>query len=137
MSQMFDKTMSGLSTALNMRLLKHNLISSNIANHETPGYHAKKLDFEEALARALDIDGLRGMNTSHGDHFSVGGKGSAANVRPDIYDNPEGAINNDGNTVDLEKEMSSLAENTVMYKAALQLINKKLAALRYAATDGR
>jgi flagellar basal-body rod protein FlgB len=136
MSQMFDKTTAALGTALNMRLLKHNLISSNVANAETPGYHAKKMDFEEALARALDIDGVRGMSTSHGEHFSVGA-GSVAKTRPDIYENPEGAINNDGNTVDLEREMSALAENTVMYKAALSLINKKLAALRYAATDGR
>lgn len=136
MSQMFDNTTSALSTALNMRLLKHNVISSNIANAETPNYHAKKLDFEEALSRALDIDGLRGMNTSHGDHFHVGG-GSVGKIKPDIYENSEGAINNDGNTVDLEREMSSLAENTIMYKAALQLINKKLAALRYAASEGR
>ena len=136
MSQMFDKTTSALSTALNMRLLKHNLTSSNIANAETPHYHAKKLDFEEALSRAIDSDGLRSMNTSHGDHFYVGG-GSLSKVRPDIYENPEGAINNDGNTVDLEKEMSSLAENTLMYKAALQLINKKLAAIRYAVSEGR
>ena len=136
MSQLFDKTTSALSTSLNMRLLKQNITSSNIANAETPGYHAKKIDFEEALARALDIDGLRGMSTSSPEHFSVGG-GSMAHVRPDIYENPEGAINNDGNTVDLEKEMSNLAENSIMYKAALQLINKKLAAIRYAATEGR
>ncbi len=136
MSEMFDKTTSALATALNMRLLKHDVISSNIANAETPNYHAKKLDFEEALARALDIDGLRGMSTSHGEHFAVGG-GSVSKTRPDIYENPEGAISNDGNTVDLEREMSSLAENTVMYRAALQLINKKLAALRYAASEGR
>ena len=137
MSQMFDKTTAALSTALNMRLLKNNIISSNIANAETPGYHAKKIDFEEALARALDIDGLRGMSASNDHHFIVGGKGSPARIQPDIYDNPEGAINNDGNTVDLEREMSSLSENTVMYRTALQLINKKLAALRYAVTDGR
>jgi flagellar basal-body rod protein FlgB len=136
MSQMFDKTTSALSTALNMRLLKHNITSSNIANAETPHYHAKKLDFEEALSRAIDSDGLRSMNTSHGDHFHVGG-GSLSKVRPDIYENPEGAINNDGNTVDLEKEMSTLAENTIMYKAALQLINKKLASIRYAVSEGR
>jgi flagellar basal-body rod protein FlgB len=136
MSQLFDKTTSALGTALNMRLMKHNVISGNIANAETPGYHARKLDFEEALARALDIDGVRGMSTSHGDHFAVGG-GSMEKVRPDIYENPEGAVNNDGNTVDMEREMSSLSENTVMYKAALQLIHKKLAALRYAASDGR
>jgi len=136
MSQIFDKTTSALGTALNMRLMKQNLISSNIANQETPGYHAKKMDFEEALARALDIDGLRGMSTSSGDHIAVGG-GSMSNVRPDIYENPEGAINNDGNTVDLEREMSALTENSIMYKAALQLINKKLAALRYAVTETR
>jgi flagellar basal-body rod protein FlgB len=135
MSQLFDKTTSALSTSLNMRLLKHGVISSNIANAETPNYHAKKVDFEEALARALDMDGMRSMSTSSPDHFSVGG--GSAKVEPEIYDNPDGAINNDGNTVDLEKEMSDLAENTVMYKAALSLINKKLAALRYAASDGR
>jgi flagellar basal-body rod protein FlgB len=136
MSQLFDKTTSALGTTLNMRLLKHNITSSNIANAETPNYHAKKIDFEEALARALDIDGLRSMSTSSGEHFALGG-GSMSKVRPDIYENPEGAINNDGNTVDLEREMSSLSENTIMYKAALSLINKKLAALRYAATEGR
>ncbi len=135
MSEMFDKTTAALGTALNMRLMKQNLISSNIANAETPGYHAKKIDFEEALSRALDIDGLRGMSTSSPEHYSVGGK--SAKVRPDIYENPEGAINNDGNTVDLEKEMSSLTENSIMYKAALQLINKKLAALRYAVTENK
>jgi len=136
MSDLFGKTTSALGTALNMRLLKHNVISSNVANAETPGYHAKKLDFEEALARAVDLDGMRGMSTSHGEHFALGGRGPAG-VGPDIYENPEGAINNDGNTVDLEREMSALAENTIMYKAALQLINKKLASLRYAATEGR
>lgn len=133
---LFDKTTNALGTTLNMRLLKQNIINSNIANAETPGYHAKKIDFENALARAIDVDNLRGVSTSDGAHFSVGG-GSMQKLRPDIYENPEGAINNDGNTVDLEKEMSSLAENSIMYKAAMQLINKKLATLRYAASDGR
>ena len=136
MSQFFDKTTQALGASLNMRLLKQNLISSNIANAETPGYHAKKIDFEAALARALDIDGMRGMSTSSPEHFSVGA-GAVGKVNPEIYENPEGAINNDGNTVDLEREMSSLTENSIMYKAALQLINKKMAALRYAITENR
>lgn len=135
MSSLFDKTTQALQTSLGMRQLRHNLTASNIANAETPGYHAKKLDFEEALSRALDIDGLRGMSTTNEKHFAVGGK--TASVRPDIYDNPEGAVNNDGNTVDMEKEMSALSENAVLYKAALQLINKKLAAIKYAATETR
>ncbi|HRO66330.1 MAG TPA: flagellar basal body rod protein FlgB [Pseudobdellovibrionaceae bacterium] len=132
---LFDKTAQALQTSLNMRQIKQSITSSNIANAETPGYHAQKMDFEEALSRSLDIDGLRSMSANHGDHFSVGGK--TARVRPEIYDNPEGAVNNDGNTVDLEKEMSALSENAIMYKAALQLINKKMAALKYAASEGR
>lgn len=136
MSGLFDKTIQGLATSANMRQLRQNITSANIANAETPGYHAKKLDFEEALGRALDIDGMRGMATTNPDHFPVGG-GSISKVRPDIYDNPDVPVNNDGNTVDLEKEMSALAENSILYRAAVQLINKKLGALRYAVTEGR
>ncbi|MBX2987660.1 MAG: flagellar basal body rod protein FlgB [Bdellovibrionaceae bacterium] len=132
---LFDKTSQALQTSLAMRQLRHNVTSSNVANAETPGYHAQKVDFEDALARAVDLDGLRGMSANHGDHFSVGGK--SARVRPDIYDNPQAEVNPDGNTVDLEKEMSTLAENAILYKAALQLINKKMAALKYAASEGR
>lgn len=132
---LFDKTTSALQTSLGMRQIRHNVTSSNIANAETPGYHAQKVDFEEALSRAVDLDGLRGMSTSDQQHFVVGGP--TAKVRPDIYENPEGAINNDGNTVDLEKEMSALSENAILYKAALSLINKKMAALKYAVSEGR
>jgi flagellar basal-body rod protein FlgB len=136
MSRIFDKTTEALATAANMRLLKNNVISGNIANAETPGYKAKKMDFEEALARQIDIDGLRSLSTSHSEHIPVGGRVSAR-AKTEIYDNPDAATSQDGNTVDLEKEMTVLAENQLQYKAAIQLINKKLAALKYAAGEGR
>ncbi|MFS4459432.1 flagellar basal body rod protein FlgB [Bdellovibrio sp. HCB2-146] len=133
---LFDKTTNALASSLALRQIRHNVTSSNIANAETPGYHAKKMDFENALARALDMDGANGLSTSNPEHFAVGGV-SVSKTRPDIYEDPEGAVNNDGNTVDLEKEMSALSENAIMYKSALQLINKKMAALKYAASEGR
>ena len=136
MSQLFDKTTSALNTSLNMRLIKQNIIASNIANAETPGYHAKKIDFEDALARALDLDGMRSASSSHADHIAMGA-GSMKKLRPEIYENPEGAVNNDGNTVDLQAEITNQAENQIMYQAVVELMRKKLAALRYAASDGR
>lgn len=136
MSNLFDKTTQALQTSLNMRQLRHNITASNIANAETPGYHAKKIDFEEALTRALDTDGMNSLSATSGDHFALGSV-AANKVRPDIYENPDGVVNNDGNTVDIEKEMSALSENSILYKAALHLINKKMAALKYAAGDGR
>jgi len=132
MSNLFDKTTDALATSLRMRQVRHNVTSANIANAETPGFHAKKVEFEEALARALDMDGASGLTTSHSDHYAVGGK---SEVTPGIYENPDVAMNNDGNTVDLEKEMSALAENSILYKSALQLINKKMAALKYAISE--
>ncbi|MBC7420789.1 MAG: flagellar basal body rod protein FlgB [Bdellovibrio sp.] len=134
MSNLFDKTTDALATSIQLRQVRHNVTSANIANAETPGYHAKKVDFEDALARALDLDGKGALSTSHEGHFAVGGKPS---VEPGIYENPDVAISNDGNTVDLEKEMSSLAENSILYKTALQLINKKMAALKYAISETR
>lgn len=135
MAKLFDKTTDALGAAINFRQLNQNVISSNIANAETPGYKAKKLDFEDALARAVDIHGLGRMHTGHKDHFPVNGS-SISRVRADVYDNPDVAINNDGNTVDLEREMAELAENSILYRAAVQLINKKLAGVAYAIEGG-
>lgn len=134
MGDLLDKTTRALGAVANMRQTRHNVISSNIANAETPGYQAKKLDFENALGRALNIEDMAPSGNEPG-HF-MSGPGAISKVRADIYENPDVSVNPDGNTVDLEKEMSSLAENSIMYKAAVQLINKKMAALRYAATDG-
>ena len=136
MADLLDKTTRALASSANLRSLRQNVVTANIANAETPGYAAKKLDFEQALGRALELEGIGSMKTTSEGHF-IGGAGSMARVKADTYDNPDASINNDGNTVDLEREMSNLAENTIMYRAALQLINKKLASLRYAAGDGR
>jgi flagellar basal-body rod protein FlgB len=135
MSNLFDKTSDALGAAIQFRMLKQNVTNSNIANAETPGYHAKKVDFEEALARAVDINGLGAMSVDGADQIAVNGN-SIQHARADVYDNPDAAVTNDGNTVDMEKEMADLAENNIVYSAAIQLINKKLASLAYAATEG-
>ena len=135
MSSLFGKTTDALGAAINFRSLKQDVTSSNIANAETPGYKAKKMDFEQALSRAVDIYGLGKMSVEHPDHYAVNGN-SISGVSADVYENPDITVTNDGNTVDLEREMAELAENSIMYKAAIQLINKKLAGLAYAATEG-
>ena len=70
-----DKTLKALTTALNFREMRQELISSNVANANTPGFKAKKMDFEEALARALDVDGQMQMNVIDGRHHTVGNGG--------------------------------------------------------------
>ncbi len=133
---LFGKTTDSLGAAIQFRMMKQNVHSANIANAETPGYKAKKLDFEQALSRAVDIYGLGKMSVDHPEQFPVNGT-SISKVKADVYDNPDVQVSNDGNSVDLEREMAELSDNSLTYKAAIQLINKKLAGLAYAATEGR
>lgn len=122
MSQIFDNTLKALAMSSKMRELRQSVISANVANAETPGYKAKIVDFENALASALK------------EQEPMSNK--LESLKADVYDNPEAEVGLDGNSVDLEKEMSAMLENNLMYRTATQLINKKLAALKYAATDG-
>ncbi len=135
MADFFDKTTRALGATVNFRQIRNNVISSNIANAETPGYQAKKVDFEEALNRALTVEDVGKMNGENAAHYPTG-PGALSAIKADVYDNPDGETNNDGNTVNVDQEMATLADNSIMYKAAIQLINKKMAALKYAATDG-
>ncbi|MCB9092621.1 MAG: flagellar basal body rod protein FlgB [Halobacteriovoraceae bacterium] len=125
-----DKTLQALATSINFRQMRQKLISSNIANSETPGYKAKRIDFEEALARALDIDKTNSLNVENSKHYNVGG-GGFDNLEPNIYNDPNDVVNDSGNTVDVEDEMSKMAENEIMFNAAVQLLNKKLALRKY------
>jgi len=126
-----DKTMQALAASLKYRQLRQELIASNIANAETPGYKAKKIDFEEALARALDTDDQMSMKVTDGKHFNVG-NGGFKNLQPEIVETDDGIVSQDGNTVDRDKELAEMAENKIMYDASVQLLNKKLGLLKYA-----
>ena len=131
-----DKTLQALTASLKFRQLRQELHASNIANAETPGYKTKKLDFEEALARALDVDDQLAMKSSDSRHFDVGG-GSFNNLQPEVYEDSNGIVSLDGNNVDRDAEMAEMAENKVMYDATVQLINKKLGLLKYAIGSGQ
>ena len=135
MSNLFDKSTKALGARINFAQLRHNVVSSNIANVETPGYKAKRLRFEEALSRAIDLSGKARMLASEPGHIA-NGPGRISNVRADVFEDPDVNLTNDENTVDLEKEMAVLKENSIIYKAAVQLINKKLGVLKYTVTEG-
>jgi flagellar basal-body rod protein FlgB len=124
------KTRQALASAIKFRETRQEIISSNIANAETPGFKAKRLDFEEALARALDVDGELTMKMNDPKHFNVGG-GGFNNLKPDVYEDPNGIINENDNTVDVQDEMVRMADNKLMYDALIQMMNKKLGMKKY------
>lgn len=131
--KIFDRTVQALEKTLDLRSEKQTVISSNIANAETPGYQAKAFDFEQSLSRALTLDDAPMDRTDIG-HMSAGGEINS--VIAEVYADPNNEVREDGNTVNRDKEMVSLAENQILYNAAADLVKKKLALLRYAISDG-
>lgn len=125
-----DQTSKALAASLRFREMRQDVISSNIANQETPGYKAKRLDFEDALARAVNVDGNQDLDVSDPRHYNVG-NGGFNNLKPEISNDPNGVVSENGNTVDPETEMARMAENKMMYDATVQLLNKKLGMMKY------
>ena len=137
--RLFDRTTQLLENTLDVRLLRQNVLTSNIANADTPHYRPKDVNFARALEQAqTDLTPpIAGVERSGDMPLAVvhqpqlhPGPGSV------IEDSGEGAPGLDGNRVDLERQMSSLAENGLQYGASARTVGKKLAILRYVASDG-
>lgn len=130
MSQLFDKTTNVLSAALDLYMLRHSLISDNIANAETPGFKARRIEFEGELARVLDEHKKGAVD------LEARPQRSLASVRPLIYEDPQAEVGQDRNTVDMDREMAALAKNDMKYSAATESIGRKFALLKYAIGEG-
>ncbi len=129
----FDPIIGALNTSLNLRLLNQNVISSNVANADTPGYKAQTVEFEQALREALNgNDELRPDVTSSGHQTPR----ATDPVHPVVYDDPNGVESLDGNTVDRASEMAKMAENQLLYDASAEMLKRKLGMLKYAITEG-
>jgi flagellar basal-body rod protein FlgB len=101
----FDPVIGALNTSMNLRLVEQNVISANVANADTPGYKAKKVEFEGALRDALSTGNNIPMEASDQRHII---HRETDPVNPEIYDDPNGVESLDGNTVDRASEMAHI-----------------------------
>ena len=103
--------------ALNLHAHRQQLIASNIANADTPGYKARDLDFAAALKNAEAAQGAARMPVRAGES---GPLGAELLYRSAVQRSV------DGNTVDLDVERAHFAENAVRYEAQLMFINSRI-----------
>jgi|SRR5580765_3807260 len=106
--------------ALSLRSERQRLIASNIANADTPGYVAREMNFSQALKEASGaVLPAAKLTASAPGHIPVGiGGGSFSTL---MYAAPS-QTNLDRNTVDMDRERASFADNTVKYEATLRFI---------------
>jgi flagellar basal-body rod protein FlgB len=137
--KVFDNTLSRLERALDVRLVRKNVLATNVANVDTPNFKPKDVDFTASMV-AIDGAARNEQGVSLPTMPTVGstapdGTGIATKDLA-IVDVPAGGASFDGNTVDLDRTMVAMAENALQYGASARAAGKKLAILRYVASDG-
>lgn len=144
-----DQLLGAQSTALALREQRQQVLASNIANADTPGYKAVDFNFANALRAATGAMGgaapLQGGNTSaasatpaasevlaqtarghmSGSQSAYAGLSTAIRTQYRMPAQPSA----DGNSVDMNLEGARFAENSVKYEAALKFLNGQIKTL--------
>jgi flagellar basal-body rod protein FlgB len=132
-----DYALRALSFALDGLSLRQRATAHNIANVDTPGYKAQHVSFESQLKHVLDGDAHEpgaALHTTAPNH--LGGRLGVASPLVGITQRSND-LRNDGNNVDIDLEMTTLAETTQRYQALAQLAGSKLALLKSMVRDAR
>ena len=108
--------------ALSLRSERQRLIASNIANADTPGYVARDINFAQALREATGSGSpaavLRASQPGH-----IGGGLAGGHSVSTLNFAAPSQTNLDRNSVDMDRERASFADNSVKYEATLRFIN--------------
>ena len=127
MANALDTSLQFHVEALNLRAQRQQVLASNIANADTPGYKARDIDFKKSLQDALDgrVQTLP-LARAAANHSGPAQQDAASGallyrtvVQPSL----------DGNTVDMDVERAQFAENAIHFEANLTFINSQLKAM--------
>ncbi|RAR64622.1 MULTISPECIES: flagellar basal body rod protein FlgB [Halomonadaceae] len=132
---MIDKLGSALNfqqEVLNLRQQRHEVLTSNIANADTPNYKARDFDFSQELSRAMEGGGASqsglALSTTSAGHIE--GHGSSGSKVHDLMYRVPAQPSLDGNTVDMDRERAEFADNAVRYQASLSMLNSSIRGLK-------
>lgn len=123
-----DKITNLLQSYMDVQSRRTQVIAGNIANADTPGFVAKKLDFEQYLKDAAGNAALPASRQN---------AQSALLSEPRIVDQDSAAIGLDGNTVDTGREMSDLAQAGMSFNFGAKMLQSHLRMLRLAIREGK
>lgn len=117
-----------IKNALDATELRQQMISSNIANVNTPDYKVNKVEFENRLEKAYDGIGMTKTNVRHI------GIGKPDEVRAIVTKRTNSTVKENGNNVDIDMEMTDEAATTIQYNALITQLNAKYSMIHSAIT---
>jgi flagellar basal-body rod protein FlgB len=112
---MVGSVSSSLEKYMDLLAARQKLVTSNIANVDTPGYQTKDIDFQSEFQSILN--------------------GSSSGPAPQTVSGLK--VNNDGNNVNLDREAQALSENSIRFNAATNLLKGQLRILKSAIKEGQ
>ncbi|RZO45250.1 MAG: flagellar basal body rod protein FlgB [Proteobacteria bacterium] len=138
MAGMFDNNIFTLvQKTLDFRTQRQDLLASNIANKDTPGYKAEDMVFQKSLEKALHAEEPGLLKTTNPRHFDGRNTPPLKLVEAQRINSASPFPDFDGNTVDLDREMAKMAENQLMYNASIRMLTHQFRMLKTAITEGR
>jgi len=125
---MFDKSgIDKYGTYLDLSSKRHKLIATNVANVSTPGYRSQDIDFESEFKRLTDDGPKLQVGTTHPNHMALGGRQTK---NPKVIQAKRG----DDLNVNIDKEISGLAQNELTYSIAAKLLKGRFEGIKKAIT---
>lgn len=131
---LFSDTFQALNKGLNLSTHKNRVITSNIANIETPGFKAFKVVMDGKL-NTSKTDASSGLKRTHPSHLS-GSKSKTPDGFKTIQDKST-SMRQDGNNVDLERELAELNANAIYFTALSRFIGKNFTDLNRIISEGK
>lgn len=120
-----DEALRFHQTSLSLYAARQEILASNIANADTPGYKARDIDFASALQNALAGSSAKlPVATSSAAHLE-GNAGSTILGAPVLYRRPD-QPSADGNTVNMDNERAQFANNALRYEASVKFISDEM-----------
>lgn len=133
--KLFGPTYDLLGKVLDLRSQRHTMISSNIANADTPNYKAVRINFEDELKKAMPRGNKLRLNTTNAMH--VPHNSDFRNIEPEVYQDKITVQRADGNTVDVDKEIVDMSKNQLMYNTVTQILARRFKGLLNAIKEAK
>jgi flagellar basal-body rod protein FlgB len=127
--------------SLDASALSQQVISNNLANVDTPGFKRSDVVFNETLRKAMEArkgtpQQLALERTQEG-HLDINGASAVDEVQPEVVTDVTTSLRNDGNNVDIDREVALLSQNTAWYQTLAQITQMQFSSLRTAILEGR
>jgi flagellar basal-body rod protein FlgB len=119
-----------LEFALDGTNKRHEAISNNVANVNTPGYKREYVEFESVLQNK--VENFMDLDLTHNKHIEISEVGGI-----DIKKEEDYYTRRDENNINIDKENADMAKNSIMYNALVRQMSGQLNRLRTVIRDGR